>query len=327
MEFIWIDDDNGRRETASNMEKALGVSIQFESVNGKEIDIELTRILHDNEEPDLVVMDHVLNLAADSDTIRRGSTAATRIKEKWSECPVVSVTAAINNQAEEIDTRQEDAYENMFPWDHISDYYETIKSIAEGFKHLKDNRPQVPEDLPDKLNCPEIERERLMKILPNKIKVKKNFNDRSLLIEVYKWLNTVLFRRPGFLYDELWAATYLGLTLEGFKTVMKEFEGAKYTGAFQDTSQPKWWKSSLKEILVEKFEETGMPWVMGRKLVKNEKYYSKDYAKGEDYPETVAAEDDTIPPIWQPMKLKHTEPHPSFENLLFFEELRIMKPD
>jgi CheY-like chemotaxis protein len=328
MRFIWIDDDNGREEASVNMSKALDVKIYFENVHGKEIDEELSRILdaYNGNPPDLVIMDHVLSQLA-SGIVRKGSTAATRIKEKWSECPVISVTAAINNHSEEIDTRQEDAYENMFPSDHISDYYQTIKSISDGFKSLKENRPQTPDDLPKVLNCPEIDRARLMKILPNKIKIRKNFNDRSLLIEVYKWLNSIFFKRPGFLYDELWAATYLGLSLEGFKIVTKEFEKAKYNGPFQDPSQPRWWKSSLKEILVEKFEELGLPWVIGRKLVRDKELYSKDHVKEEEFPETVAAEDDSIPPIWYPMKLKYTEPHPSFENLLFFEELRIMKPD
>lgn len=325
MRFIWIDDDNGRQEAATNMEQALEVQVQFESVNGKKIDAELTRILDSNDEPDLVVMDHVLSLT-DSETIRKGSTAATRIKEKWTECPVVSVTNAFENTTHHVDTRQKDAYENMFPAEQISEHYITIYSIAQGFKALKSKKPKSINEILKSLQCPEQERERIKKILPSEIKIEENLNDESLLIELYKWINNVLFKRPGFLYDELWSATYLGLTLEGFRIISDQFEPAKYTGVFHDNSRPRWWKSLIIEILFEKFPQSGMPWVVGRNLIQEEKYYSKDYATGEDYPETVAAVDQTIPADWQPMKLKYSEPHPSFENLLYFEELRIMKP-
>ncbi len=327
MEFIWIDDDNSREEAAKNMERSLRVNITFVNVHDKEIDQELSRVLEKSEKPDLVIMDHVLSQLA-SGPIRKGSTAATRIKEVWSECPVISVTAAIqnhDNKSEHVDTRQRDAYENMFPADHISEHYKTIKSIAEGFRLLNENRPTNLEDVLDKLGCPDQEKSRLIKVLPNEIKLKQNFDDRSLLIEIYKWCSSVLFSRPGFLYDELWAATLLGLSEEGFRSVSKDFQRALYSGVFKDESKPRWWKSLLIQILSEKFDDIGMPWKIGRNLVDREDLYSRDYAMGEDFPETVAAEDQTVSAVWYPMKLKYTEPHPGYENMLFFDELRIMK--
>lgn len=323
MRFFWIDDDNIRQDAANNMARELDVEIKFISAKDRDIDVLLSDILKAQNEPDLVIMDHVLTNVI-SHTARRGSTAATRIKEKWPECPVVSVTAALDDTTP-VDTRQRAAYENMFPADSISNYYDAIRSIAVGFENLKKNRPKEPDEVPKCLGCPEQEIERMIKILPDEIKIEENFNDASLLIELYRWCNTVLLKRPGFLYDELWTATYLGLTIEGFKTVSEQFESAKYNGVFQDASQPRWWKSLLIEILSEKIDKVGMPWLIGRSLVEEEKYYSKDYAKGEDFPETVAAVDQTIPADWRPMKLKYSESHPSFENLLFFEELRIMK--
>ena len=305
------------------MEDELGIDVEFISLENKDIDEELLQLLSSKKEPDLIVMDHILNRAS-SETFKNGSTAATVIHERWPECPIVAITAV--DLRNDIDTRQRSAYENMFRDNKISEHYITIMSISQGFRALKKNRPKVPEEILDHLSCPKEDRERLAKILPIEIKEEVNIKDASFIVEIYRWFSSTLFERPGFLYDRTWAATYLGLSGSGFDSVKGVFEPAKYKGVFCDTSNERWWKSQLTEIVAEKTGRDGLPWVIGRDFVEpKKKYFSKCYASKKDYPETVAAQDESVDAKWVPMRLSETEPHPNFENMLFFEQLRILK--
>jgi len=119
----------------------------------------------------------------------------------------------------------------------------------------------------------------------------------------------------------------LGITEQGFEVVQHIFDYTKYKGVFNDESNERWWKSLLLTTLSDHIQEPGLPWVLGRKLPGiKDTHYSKCYASGEDYPDTVAFEDSTDDAKRAAMKLKYTIPHPNFEDLLFFEELRMMQP-
>jgi hypothetical protein len=178
----------------------------------------------------------------------------------------------------------------------------------------------------DRLGVPESDRDRFVKILPHELKDK--FNDGSYPVELFRWINSLLFERPGFLYNRLWTSTLLGLSDSGFQNVEAKFESAKYQGAFVMTGEERWWKSQVLSILGEETGKYGLPWEIGRSLVDGhiESFFSKCHSSQEFYPETVAAVDDRDDAEWHPMKLKYTSPHPHFEDMLFFEELRMMKP-
>ncbi len=319
LKFIWIDDNPERKKAADSMSRWLTVDIDFLELKGKPVNSELQNILS-NPEPDLVLMDHSLDQAEYS-TIRSGSSAATILREKWQTCPIVSVTGT---DIMDMDTRHRSAYEAIFQISSIFRSYSEILAIAEGFKSLKQKPPTGIQDILDHLNVPEDERVRMIKILPRELK--DNFNNKSLLLEIYRWFESILFKRPGFLYDRLWASTLLGLNLEGFKQVEAKFNSAKYRGIFANNPNERWWKSELLSILGEEVNQVGVPWMIGRALVDNqESFFSRCYATNEEFPETVAAVDATNDAERHPMKLKYTDPHTAFENMLFFEELRIMK--
>ena len=146
-------------------------------------------------------------------------------------------------------------------------------------------------------------------------------------VQIFFLCFKTLFARPGFLYNRLWAQTILGLNEHGFKKVEDKFVEAKFNGIFSDDSNPRWWKSRLIEILGELTEGNTSPWILGKQLVdENEQLLSKCHVSGENYPETVAAEDETETTNWYPMRLKYTDSYSLYENMLFFEELRIMSP-
>ena len=321
LKFIWIDDDPKRERAAHNMSHELGVDITFKGIKGKNVERVLKSILA-GQEPDLVLMDHSFH-QADGDPIRTGSSAAAIIREKWPSCPIVSVTAI---EKTNMDTRHRSAYEAIFPFDRISENYSKLVAIAEGFKALKEKIPNTTDDILEHLKVPEDECDKMVKIFPRELK--ENFEDKSLLLEIYRWCDSILFKRPGFLYDRLWVSTLLGLNSEGFQQVEAKFESAKYQGVFANNSNERWWKSEVLSILGGEVDQVGLPWELGRALVDdNNAYFSKCHVSEEEFPETVAFVDANNDAERHPMKLKYTEPHPNFEDMLFFEELRKMTPE
>jgi hypothetical protein len=122
----------------------------------------------------------------------------------------------------------------------------------------------------------------------------------------------------------------LGLNENGFKKVELSFTSARYKGLFSDESKERWWKNKLIKILSKHIKSSGLPWEKGRSLFpsKATQYYSKDYYSDykEEYPEVVAYIDDSSSER-KSMKLKYTVPHPKYEKLLYFEEIRMMKAD
>jgi CheY-like chemotaxis protein len=319
LKFIWIDDTPQREKSAQNMGEALKTEVDFHGLKNKNVNEELQSILN-GQEPDLILMDHSLD-QADYRAIRSGSSAAAIIREKWQSCPIVSVTGT---DIVDMDTRHKSAYEAIFQFSSISKNYSKIVAIAKGFKSLKQSPPKTIDDILNHFNVPDDERSKMAKIFPHELK--DNFQDKSLLLEMYRWCESTLFKRPGFLYDRLWVSTLLGLNSAGFKQVEAKFAAAKYKGVFANDSDERWWKSEVLSILGEATGEVGLPWKIGRALVKNKKaHFSKCYVSEEEFPETVAAVDTTNDAEWHPMKLKYTDPHPLFEDMLFFEELRIMK--
>jgi len=319
LRIIWIDDNPKREEEAINLKHSINANVEFicvEKYNTEQFQKKIDGL----SKPNLVLMDHSLDKTF-SDTFKTGSTTATILHDKWPNCPIVCVTGIEPNL---VLSRQRLTYQEVFLISNISNKYASINAIGEGFKIINHNRIKNLEDIFEAIKAPNEENMRLSKIFPKELK--ESFSDPSYSLQFYKWFSTVLYSRPGFLYDRLWAATILGLNEFGFEKVESLFVDAEYKGIFYDQSQKRWWKSLLLSKLGEIVEASGLPWVIGRHLPNiNQGDYSKCYASGESYPETVAYEDESINSKQYSMKLKNTISHPKYENMLFFEEIRIMK--
>jgi hypothetical protein len=319
LKFIWIDDDD-RHKDAANLERQLKIKCPYVDVKPKDVDY-LAEI--ENVKPDLILVDHNLIKIGAGD-IRKGSTIAALIREKHPTYAIACITAQNINT---IDSQQKSSYEAIFSYDEIKDHYVTMKSIATAYQKMKASTLKKVEDLFLLMKSPKEETIRLERILPHEIK--ENFKDPSIYGNVSKWVREVVMERPGFLYDRLWAATLLGLTESGFKKVESQFSAAKYKGIFADQSKERWWKSELINILSKIVKRPGLPWEKGHEIpgITN-RHHSRDYYSDykEEYPEVVAFLDETSTDR-AAMKLKNTVPHPKYDKLLFFEEVRMMKAD
>lgn len=319
--LLWIDDESGRIKACENLERALSVKTIFEDVSKKNLLVELKRIKQGTE-PDLILIDHKLNKVSDR-IIETGSTSAEIIREKWPECPIVCITAM---DLKDIDLQKKSIYEELLEYPKLSKYYTTLVAIAKSFRKLKESRPTNADELLKLLLVPSDENMRIEAILSKELK--KNYDDKSLLISIFKWVRHTLMTNPGFLYDQLWTATLLGIKESSFKKIRSQFEKARYKGIFTDEGNERWWQTQVKEILFSKFPNINekLPWILARNLKGlTKKDFSKCDICGEDFPETVAYTDE-VALKRKPMHIRCSIPHPNFKSSLFFEEIRMMKP-
>lgn len=316
MNFIWIDDLPDREEAAKNLAQFLNLNVEFIGVKEKNLSDILTKMIA-NGKPDLILIDHNLE-DSDSGIFKKGSSVAASIRESWPECPIVCVSAV---DVVEVDSQQKALYEEIFSIEKISIHYDEIFSIAKSYTDISKNRPVDITGILSLIQVPEIDIKKVSAIFPN-----QNYQDPSLIVGISKWIRKVLMKRAGFLYDKLWLCTLIGIKVESFYKVEKLFDPAKYAGVFSNTQDLRWWKSYALEILYENSEIAGLPWEKGRGLKGIETSdYSVSYATGKYFPETVAYIDsgsDTQVPIC----IRESDLHPDYQSLLYFDDIRLMRP-
>jgi len=313
--MVWIDDNPGRATTADDL------GAEFINVKGKGLAIEVQKLLA-GRAPSLLIIDHVLDKAADTHPLfQKGSTIAEAIKEKWPSCPVIGVTNA--NTITDIDVRTKSTYDALFPFHNFGMYLDRINGIARGFTQASRAGSDVDELLA-LLKAPSNELPRLREALSDDLKTRTQ--DASVASRLHRWIDRLL-GRPGFLYDDLWTATFLGLTEDGFNKVRSAFDKAKYSGIFTRPNEPRWWASKVSEILYKVAPPAAgeLSWQAGRRLpkVRHEHFSSCHYCK-EEFPEIVAFLDEASDER-RAMHLKCTILHPRFTRELYFEDIRMMR--
>lgn len=315
--ITWLDDDINRRRASANLEKRLDAKVSFVDVKS---DKDALENVIKGDQPDLLIIDHNLGTIK-SGIFKKGSTVATFFREKWPECPIVCVTG---EKTERIDSLKKSIYEDIFDVVKLSEFDDTMIAIIDGYNDIVELKPLSVNKIILALDCPDEDESRLKSIMPNNLKLKGA--DSALSFNISNWVRKVLFARAGFLYNKLWASTLLGIKETSFHKVEDIFKSAKYKGIFADESNPRWWKSTLLSILSTKVPRSGLPWEKGRDLEPiSKRDYSISFVSGVEFPETVAYKDETPTAEEAPMKIEETVSHPRFENLLYFEEIRMMK--
>lgn len=155
-------------------------------------------------------------------------------------------------------------------------------------------------------------------------------------IRFARWVQRVLLRLPGILYDDLFAATFLGMSLRYFtekcvrkveRTQLKE--NPLYTGIFADTMPRHWWKSSLNLFVYSlpgaRHYPVSKTWEVCPEILKLPK---RDLPRcqvcGELYPETVGYDRDN-PLRRAPVHWRCSEPDPTKQPVPQFEQIRWLK--
>lgn len=327
IKIIWIDDIDEREALASTLEEYIDpyypkVKIKSDFKNTK--NRRLTEIINPillEKPPDLIIIDHFLDKMKDAKMISKGSIVAQIFRDKWPTCPIVGISAASKHK--DIDISNQMVYEDLFSSSNISSNFTSIIVIASTFNFLKKNFPRELNDIVKLLKPPQDEFNKIKLI--TKFEYPDKLNNSDLISRISKWIRFSLFK-PGFLYDELWVATLVGLNMDGFIKYKNRFNSALYKGIFSDPINPRWWKSKIKELIFKSFpkSESSISWVVGRNITKNKLFYSKCYSCGKEYPEIVGYTDERKKHKVQ-LHIRCSIPHPNEERRLYFEETRIMK--
>ncbi len=320
-EILWIDDNSERKSMSNHLGQISKSDVDFVCVDGINFNEKLAEILS-GEEPSCVLIDHVLNKVKKDDLqIEKGSTVAAMMREKWTACPIVGVTAAPN--LKDIDSERL-AYDELVNFDEFEEYVPYVENLIRGFQELGAVRDC--DELFALLGVPECEKEAIYSCLPEELKaenLKKNFVSRA-----YHWIRTNFYLRPGFLYDAAWLGTLLGVKKEYAAKYEGRVKKALYSGIFCDPSKVRWWKAKLYEVIqgsgAANVSDRLLQDVANEWLEVEEEECSRCYQCGEKWPEVVAYIDDVENADCEQMHLECTTSHPKVPFRTGFEESRVM---
>ncbi len=215
--------------------------------------------------PDVLMVDLDLSTAhIDGKPISYfGSTLAAEMRMRHSSCPIVLVTRPqFVNLEGKLQLLEESADLDLIllKEEIIKDPMGIsirIQALAEGFRALDSIRGQEWHKVLDLMLANESERSILREAGPPIVK------GQWQVPNVARWIRNVVIAFPGILYNDLWAATRLGISLDAFKIsgVQDLIAQAKYTGVFSNY-QECWWRDRLFDIaqrLMLQHEVQGLP--------------------------------------------------------------------
>ncbi|HUV03262.1 MAG TPA: hypothetical protein VMW67_07495 [Desulfobacteria bacterium] len=338
VEIIWIDDEmEDHSEDAKYLEYARkGLSVKI--VHPSDLPEYLSEMKGGRGIPDLFLVDYFLDQVESKEKRkfeRRGLTVAGMLREIDPERPiyVVSQKGEVKNGIfiSEAHAAKESfdrvlAFKEIQREGHDILYYDAID-----YRALREASRLDLTALFNLLKAPEDVRERLRLIVPTELR--KGLSDSKATehpegntMAFTRWTREILLSVPGFLYDELHAATYLGLSVESFEKISSEFDDAKYSGIFAKTAPQLWWVSELNSILFShpKAQESKKtnPWELAPEVYEiPEEEQTKCVVCGGSHPETVGVNSKDSGDL-KPVHYRCSELHPDMRRELFFDEPR-----
>jgi hypothetical protein len=317
--FLWIDDDASRLKYFRRVIETAPRG--FKTAAKIEPKLVTANVLNELAEwsaptqtvPDLLIIDHIFSKAGKMPLRIVGSSIAHILRKQWPDVPIVCVTAMLDIR-EHVWFDQEDLseYTAIFPYTNLASHVEDLYAIARDFTKLRPKQREAVIQLARQLGVPKYDRDTFGKALPDEFHAGRHPTTHHRLA---RWIFNILLRRPGFLYDELRAATYLGLNLPGFRKVSTLFKAAEYRGPFHSSTRQRWWLSQLQELLYVKAKNASsdLPQLVGRTLPGiSTADHSRCYVaeRAADVPDAVAQ----LYPRgdWKAVCSRHTRPHPQY---------------
>lgn len=249
LNIYWLDDDSTRFDDFKSLieDSATDFSLSVK-VHTTTITPDILNIIAQWEAetpvpaPDLFMLDHIIlhNLPHKMD----GNTLAHILRKTFAKIPLVSVTAMFT-PGHDHSGQDVHEYTAIIDYTKLSENFEDLFSIAKDYRQLESVSWQK---LVDILFVPESEQRVLQLALPQDLVSEFTPTKHNQLA---RWLRSELLGKPGFLFDELHAATMLGLSEQGFRKVKDKFDVALYKGPFATMRRPLWWQTKLREHLYE----------------------------------------------------------------------------
>lgn len=335
VEILWVDDEVAEHgEDARNMEsvrKELKVTI----VHPGNLQSTLGTL---KKMPDLFLVDYFLDeLEGDNNRKyeQRGLAVAGKIRELEPEWPVYVVTNKGNKKEGILFSEAQAAiasFDKILTFKEVQrEGHDILYYDALDYRSIRDAPRRDPKAIFKLLEAPDNIKDRLRLVLPNELREGLS-PSRALkypegdAISFAKWVRLVLLSIPGFLYDELHAATYLGMKADFFRRIYSKLKRAKYSGIFSRTNPSLWWVSKLNDILfssakAQKSDRTN-PWEVGPIVFGlTDAQQAKCVVCNKSFPETIGIDlkDDKN---LKPVHYRCSIPHPAKKRELYFDEPR-----
>lgn len=317
-EIWWIDDDflptaptgNTVAERVINRSKKAHVSgippFEFEKL------LQSGRLIT----PDMFWVDFKLNEFRSPEDGRypyTGEALVGRILDyfKHEERPIYLVSKVLDDESSNVD---DEFFELKIPRKNLTIEYtrESLIRDALDYRVIRSikNRRSV-DSIFDLLAAPDFTREQLKEALPEQFQKglgnppRKGRSSRPSerhgnAILFARWIRRILFKYPGVLYDDIYAATYLGMTPKAFDKRIGDLSKkntaiarAEYSGVFARQSNRRWWKQALADAVYEAAAKKKIvfsnAWEVATNLFETKKSErSRCAVCRKEFPETVA---------------------------------------
>lgn len=308
VKVLWIDDEHqDRTEDAKNIaHKRSGVRIEILHPKEKKMKERLLEIKNEKKFPDIFLIDYFLDqVPINGETYdTRALSFAGKIRELVPEYPIYVITDKVGKKEGIEGVYFSEAQATKAIFDKILTFkdvqregYNILYYDALDFKRIRESPREDVNVLFELLGAPDDIKERLEFVLPNELKNGLSAPDGSEhpqgnAIAFARWTKETFLAMPGFVYDNLHAATYFGMKIKSFNNISPKFKMARYSGVFAKTNVDMWWVSRLNEILfsykkAQKSDKTN-PWEIAPELFRiPKKDWSRCVVCKNLFPETV----------------------------------------
>lgn len=254
MDIIWLDDSPDRvQSTIVNRTISLK-----EQVVQKVIENEL----FSEDEPDLIIIDHFLTSAGNDGEsqseinaeaqgiLAYGSIVADTIRAKWPTCPIIGVSSAKKRErVVRSGSSAELSYLTVIDFNDFTENEKLVEAIAEDFSQLTTfpdtDRTQYFLELLKAPKVAEID-DFLLSCLPFDL---ADDNDIFLPHNIATWILNDFMKKAGFLINQRYLASYLGLKSTSVEKVSDNFDDALYQGVFANDDSKLWWAAAIRPVL------------------------------------------------------------------------------
>jgi len=331
--ILWIDDDCvNHKEDAKNLEYEMP-NLTIEIIHPTILE---KKLKSKTKKPDLFLVDYFLNQTPSPDNKKfpdKGLTTAGRLKENYLELPVYGVSHLVNEgMFDSAAQAANSVFDKIFTFQTIQNNGANILFWdARDFKIIRNVQKEDIDALLSTLKAPDSLKSRLQLVLPDALRKGIGTKKEGNSIAFGRWMIEKFLQTPGFLYDDLHAATHLGLTETAFKRISsdKKFKKIKYSGIFSKTSPDLWWVSELNNLVFSspkaKKMDCDTTWEIAPSIfgISGEEC-SKCVVCGEPYPELVGINLDNEKKL-APVHYRCSEPYLSKKREMFFDEIRGFK--
>ena len=344
IKILWVDDERKyRTEEAKSIEhKRKGLRIEALHPQEEKMKERLLEIKNKKNIPDIFLIDYFLDRVPERPKGERydarALTLAGRVRELLPEYPIYVITN-FSKEPEGICISEAQAAKATF--DKILMFkdvqrqgHDTLYYDALDFRKIRESPRENMNVLFELLHAPDDIKERIEFVLPNELKNGLSSPDSSEhpagnAISFARWTQNPFLSVPGFVYNKLYAATYLGMNIKSFEKISPKLKRARYIGIFSRTFEEAWWASKLSNLIfsykkAQKSKKTN-PWAIAPVIFNIPKNgLSRCIVCNRFLPETVGRNMDDYKEL-KPVHYRCSKPDYKKERIPYFEEYRVFE--